>query len=357
MLVDLLARVRSIQLSSTTGDDTVAPTAHLLSEVRAVVRASVETLAELEAEAYSMASEGVAGAAPALSSSSDDPSGAPVGTAASLADVCFLAVAELRSHDEKLARLGGVDAGSVWSVLAVAEQSLQALCQALSAAESELALVLGVSPRAAACSTLARRLEVRRACGSFRHHVQGAEQEFSADLDAFLRSAVTALVRLRGRQEFLSLALTDRLMVRHLAERVFAWGRSDRDREEGGHLRDEILLFQELLGQVNAEPEVSEHDLLQVSELLEDLQEESLWGPPPLSALERLRTLRGRDAELDRLLADRADIFQLLEALARLRRDLGDGSGRDSSGDGRSEAVPILSELSPSVLTGQEGWS
>lgn len=309
-LADLLIQVRSVQLNPYEGRGPATLSGHLIPQMRELLDDVLASLADLEAEAYRVASEepGSVGA----------PHGPSAATAASLSDVCFVALAELRPLGKLLAELG--EGASLWACLTGLERALDALEQALRAAELELAAFLHAPPKTSSTRQVPNDLVTRRACGMLRRHVSEASQAHEEDVEGFLRSVGTALVRFRGRDEFADVGITDRLMVTALRDRILTWLRSpERDAVGGGRLADEVLVFIRFLNRVNHLPEIVAHDVGELSFLSEALLEHPADEPVPEGLRSRLRGLLGRDDKLDDKILDGASVGDLLPVAREVR--------------------------------------
>lgn len=124
-------------------------------------------------------------------------------------------------------------------------------------------------------------------------------------LERGVRLAGTEIAKLMGRDVYEDLRVEDRLELRTLQRRLLAWLLGPRDVQEGRRLLSDLSAFASLLMEVNRRPVLVEHD----RELLQRLQVALHRGVVDAAALrDELPTLRGRDPDLDDLIALRAEL-------------------------------------------------
>ncbi|MDY7094438.1 MAG: hypothetical protein SX243_15815 [Acidobacteriota bacterium] len=310
----LLLQARTIQLSKyeQSGEDTLRST--LFPEVRSLLQEGFQTIQELEEELGHVSPEHLR--------ESDAFAGSGVSSPQeNLADLCFIALAELRPHRLQMEK--PADCGSTWTCLARAERMVHSLVHALTAIESELAILAGVPATTQGLIGVHQSLGLRQACAKFRHHVRQAQSLNPNDLTLQLRSIGTAIVRLQGRQEFNYLRVTDRLMTAHLRDRILQWLRNfPKDETQGSRLIDETLVFTSLLEQVNQRQEVVEADLQELEAVAALLAGEEPFSPLPAAAQTRLQSLLGRSDALDDLVIGRGTASSVLSVVREVLQSL-----------------------------------
>lgn len=134
--------------------------------------------------------------------------------------------------------------------------------------------------------------------------LEGAALE-GRPLERCVRLAGTDIAKLMGRDVYQDLRVEDRLEIRALQRRLLAWLLGPRDEQDGRRVLSDLSAFASLLMEVNRRPVLVEHD----RELLERLQAALHGGAMDEAALRgELPMLRGRDPELDDLIALRAEL-------------------------------------------------
>lgn len=240
-----------------------------------------------------------------------------------LANLSFMASAELRPCLKQLRNLSSEDEPFVQ--LAAVERAQTRLTRGLCAVEARLARMCGRPSKTRFVDLRRRSLEARRLIGKFRRRTT-ASRRASAAVEERLRSAGTSIAWLVGHQHFSDLRGSDRLVGRQLHVKILDWLRSrDSTEEEGRHLLQEIAAFTELLALINQRPELVEHDVEVLAELVESLASSDPEQLLPPAAAKRLDAVAGRDDSLDELRADAVELSRimprLLQVYAGLRRE------------------------------------
>ena len=179
--------------------------------------------------------------------------------------------------------------------------------------------IVARNPSAAACV----RLPNSELYACFRRDLIEAEREH--ELDRRLAYIVDRLAELRASATFAQLRIIDRVQFRALHARILSWLGTEQPRNaQAGHRAwSDLRSFASLLLQVNNRHVLQEHDRnvvnLAYSSLFAEIQ-----GPDliPFPILSWLRTLEGKDEELDRLLlsAPSLRVEDWESAIRRLRR-------------------------------------
>jgi hypothetical protein len=152
----------------------------------------------------------------------------------------------------------------------------------------------------------------------------GVNRAFSGSL---LRAA-HAIAKLGGRADYPFYRLNDRRMLRALQGRIRDWLRlasgapQDEDLESDGiRLWQDVLSFSSILQLINHRTELWEHDRVCILEAADALDDPGISAFRFEEAMAPLRFARGRDEELDTLLASRVapPLHAWRSALARCR--------------------------------------
>ena len=149
-----------------------------------------------------------------------------------------------------------------------------------------------------------RAVETRAAYYSFMVGVRQLECT-RADMARCIRLAGTGIARLIGREIYQELRIEDRRTLRSLQARLFTWLREARDDREGQRLHSEVVSFASLLMEVNQRAVLVDHDREVLAKLLAAVHQPATDA----ATFHRLlRTIRGRDPELDRLIELEAEL-------------------------------------------------
>lgn len=212
-------------------------------------------------------------------------------------EVAFLVQMELNQRISRLQRLArGADA---MSIIGEADSALRGIRKGLSAIDSAMVSMYGLSPACEFQTVLDESLQVRRAYGKLRHHFLHHERERAPKMDvtSALRKAWARLHALVEGEVASVLRVRDRLAVLDLHARIEAWLAAPFDEQGGQRLWSDLISFVEMLAAVNRRQELIQHDKIALGR----------WLDAPLDPAERtalLERLRGLDPDLDQGLAD-----------------------------------------------------
>ncbi len=223
-----------------------------------------------------------------------------------VADLAFVARLELRRQRRKL---GGVDADDdPWEHIAVYAGVRRNILKSTAALETAICEYEGIADRHRWYADSVRRaLRIRHAYASFRDSLHLDQSPTHTDVHRRIRGAGIAIARLIGRDGYEDYKIRDRRMLRDLQRRMLKWLRGySKDEPSEFHIRSGIRLWQDVVGlanllmQVSNRPELCDHDAAAIGDLFEVL----FGGFAPATRitpaqLDRLRTLRGLDSELD----------------------------------------------------------
>jgi hypothetical protein len=219
-----------------------------------------------------------------------------------VADLAFVAQLELRRKREALDRLER--GASRWQMVAAADSCVRGLKKALRAVETSLASCEGRPSLLGYDTELKISLGVRRAYAGLRDEVRRLAERPS--ITERLRAVSTSIAVLTGRDVYTDLRVPDRAELRRLQQRILDWIRrpeAERDLLGGERIWQDFQGFVALLLQVNHREELRLHDLSQITNLRR--RAEIAFARGTMEVAQPVRAaLRGRDEELDRLLAD-----------------------------------------------------
>ena len=156
-------------------------------------------------------------------------------------------------------------------------------------------------------------LAVRRLYSRFRRSLRRPESESPEDVFTCVRYAASALATLLTATDSSTLRVSDRVMLRSLRDRIFAWARGERDVQAGLQVLGDVFTSADLLRGINQRQELRVHDRSVVATVVG-------LGEQP-DGLELALRLEGLDDQLDLLLERRAkhgDAAIRLELLARV---------------------------------------
>jgi hypothetical protein len=166
-----------------------------------------------------------------------------------------------------------------------------------------------------------RAVATRAAYYSFVTGLLRADTE-QPDIGRRIRFAGTGIAQLIGREIYEELRIEDRRSLRALQARLFEWLRGRQDLREGQRIHSELLAFASLLMEVNRRATLVEHDRAVLDKLLMAIQQPATDDK---TFFKLLRSIRGRDPELDALIEAEAELRPTLwqapatRTLARLR--------------------------------------
>lgn len=210
-----------------------------------------------------------------------------------------------------------------WELIAYCSSAVREILKSLAAIEMAIAEHEGLT---AVCryyvSELDRALQVRRAYVTFRNEVIGQGTPEPTDAPRRLRVAASAIAKLIGRPAYAFARVHDRSNIRRIQVRIREQltanarvanesidPRDQRVLELGAvRLWQDLANVAELVMAINNRAELREHDRSACEKALACLRASDVEG-----ALGLLRDSCGRDAQLDKTLAERAPTVGALE--------------------------------------------
>lgn len=193
-----------------------------------------------------------------------------------------------------------------WELIAAAGGATREIVRSLGAFDAALCEHEGIrsEARPGRREELERALAIRRAYVIFRHDLVTDRPD---DLRLRLRRAGTGIAQLFGTEVYPFMRVADRCALRQLQRRILAWLRGaphagDDHATEGARIFQDLVSLADLLLNINKREELVEHDRRALAEAAE------LCGWDQGAMLARLQAVRGRDAELDALLASPAGV-------------------------------------------------
>lgn len=140
-------------------------------------------------------------------------------------------------------------------------------------------------------------LSVRMLYAHFRRSLRRPASETADEVFACVRYAASALATLLTATDSSTLRVSDRVMLRGLRDRVFAWARGEREVQAGLEMLGDVFTCADLLREINRRQELRAHDRSVIATLL-------AFGDQADGSDMVLR-LEGLDDELDRILEER----------------------------------------------------
>lgn len=237
-----------------------------------------------------------------------------------LADVAFMANAELVQHQQRLAtHHAGRD---VQEMISDCGSALRGIKKSLYAVEPLLCEVERIPPLLP--SHLETSLKVRRhyrKLWTFASQVGDVTPESAR---AALRGAGTRISILAGSEVYSLLREDDRFYIRELQMRVLEWLRIGTDHQSAIRIWQDFALFVEILRQINLREELVRHDremVARAAELLSERGEQALE-----EVVQLLRPVLGVDDGLDQALGAGVGAKPMLRELRRVASHLGGAS-------------------------------
>ena len=255
-----------------------------------------------------------------------------------LADLCFIAAVECRAC---LKELDGLSSESEqFTLLVVMERSQSRLSAGLYAVETRLARMSGRDSKTRHVDLGRKSLRARALIGRFRRRIASVSGQAENDMEKRVRAIGNSFAWLLGHDHFSNLRASDRLTAKVLHGRTLGWLRGARRPrpssttcapplsahssssgsidDDGQRLLEDVTAFIELLGLINDRPEVVQHDLRNVLEIMSVLADSDPHGPLPCSVVGPLNSILGRDEELDEMLGTDADAARVLARLLKI---------------------------------------
>ena len=280
---------------------------HLAPEVRGLLGATLELLDHLVDR---------------FEDPRDPVNGEPL--AKQLVDLAFVARYELGSRLGQLDDGQGPDSRPREQLLYLCDCTLHRINHTLAALEANLCELAGWPSELAEDGHVVAALHVRSAYAKFRQRIlAGRETQDPDELPGKLSQAVTEIVGLVC-NEAAYVRYGDRTDLLELKDRIEAWLDGDHDPVAGRRLWQDFTGFVQLLRLINHRAELVEHDRRVVEEALTRLVDPAdCPDTVPLELLDRLRSLFGRDPEVEELItSDCRRTKAWLRPLKRLGREL-----------------------------------
>lgn len=237
-----------------------------------------------------------------------------------LADVAFMANAELVQHQQRLATHHADR--DVQEMISDCGSALRGIKKSLYAIEPLLCEVERIPPLLP--SHLETSLKVRRHYRKLWTFASQVGEVAPESVRAALRGAGTRISILAGSEVYSLLREDDRFYIRELQVRVLEWLRTGTDHQSAIRIWQDFALFVEILRQVNLREELVRHDREMVARAIELLSEpgEQAIG----EASELLKPVLGVDDGLDQAVANETNAKTLLRELRRVASHLGGAS-------------------------------
>ncbi len=218
--------------------------------------------------------------------------------------VAFVARIGLRDRLSSLSRAEGMD--DRCDVLHLCDRVIREVARSLRALAATIreyeALPPGIDYRAL---EVERAREIRRAYAAFHREVDAEPPASEAEVARRIRLAGVSIAKLLGRTVGLGVRPRDRFALVRIRKRISAWLRAAVS-DGGAPLEDAERILGDLAGtarlmlEINRRQEIVEHDRAALADA------EALSERDPKAMLARLEGVRGRDAELDVLIQERA---------------------------------------------------
>lgn len=243
--------------------------------------------------------------------------------------LAFATRTQLKENRDAL--VTAIENRNIWVVASHADTGLRRVCKGLITVEAAAREYENLEPLERDWSDIKDSLETRRLYGQFRRALnRHQEPADAAEVEEQLRKAAHRIAILRDRKIYPFLRIYDRVSIRRLQKRIYAWlekpDGAGKERD-GRHLLGDLHSFAELLKQINNREDLREHDRRTAKRLYRIFF--SSKNPPKQlepGHLGDLELLLGRDDELDQIVLEpmrhgieplRAPLERLLEQLNR----------------------------------------
>jgi len=240
-----------------------------------------------------------------------------------VADQSFIARMELNHWRASLDMPAGSES---WVLIGRCNQALGAFIKAAIALEAIASEIVGQKCLLSHLQSAERSIELRRAFHAFRAAIAAGGTPEEHNLRERIEQASDAISVLLHTQTRERIRLSDRAQLIKLDKRTRDWLSLEGGAEfsVGLHIWQDMLALSELMMQINRREELMEHDARLIGELLARFDEQLPENPVRAWRVE-LKTLIGRDLELDQLIEDggEGETAQHLRAiLTRVHREL-----------------------------------
>ncbi|MEO1367487.1 MAG: hypothetical protein AAFX50_09955, partial [Acidobacteriota bacterium] len=220
-----------------------------------------------------------------------------------------------------------LDRSTPWEIGLVAVQVLAKTHKAVAAIENAYCNELRLPCEVSHVAETETALDIRLAYTKFRSAIDPTPPFTSTEVEQRLRTAATAIARLRGRRVFLDLRPLDRRLLLKLHRRIQGWLRSGGQSEPGAQLWQDLWAFTELLAMINHRAELIEFDARAIPELQATVATMESAGFPlqqDQALLQRMGRLCGRCPEFDRLVSrpETTTGRQLFEVIGRMEMEM-----------------------------------
>ncbi|MEM7518482.1 MAG: hypothetical protein AAF368_16360 [Planctomycetota bacterium] len=241
-------------------------------------------------------------------------------------DLAAIVAHEVGSERASILRVDS-DSSTTWEAGIVAVQALSKILKAVAAVENAYCAEHEIPKEISHVAEAETAVEIRQAYCKFWRSVALEPPETTEEIEQRLRSASTAIARLRGRPVFLDLRPLDRRLLLSLQRRIREWLLGQSGTESGLRLWQDLRAFTELLHQINNRAELVQLDAQLIPELQSALAELDgidypLVEDPDL--LRRMRRLSGRSPAFDRLISCPETTLgrELFEVIGRMEMEM-----------------------------------
>ncbi len=217
-------------------------------------------------------------------------------------DLCFVASGEIRSLMRGLQ--SALASQNLLAMVSGADGALCGVRHGLIPIETAIGEFEGIEPPDREWNDIETTLQIRRLYGWLRRELKAVGQPDDRDLTARLSEFTNRLSELRSNDAYAMFRVNDRVQIRALFRRIVLWlDEEESDLSSGRRIWQDLSGFINLLAEINKRQELQEHDRRVI-----DVAYHALFAnvrPPrviPGDLLAKLRTLEGRDDELDALI-------------------------------------------------------
>ena len=244
-----------------------------------------------------------------------------------LADLAFLGRNELQELHSSLEQ--AATASNTWKIVSETDRSVTRSIRALIPIEAALRDYQGLEPIRRRWFDLDDALEIRQCYIRFWLEARRAA-ESAGDIAERLRHFSTLIAELRRTKIYPYLRIDDRLEIRAVQKRIFAYLEEPGDdaQREGQRLWQDMVGFFDLLMQINRREELLDHDRLMVGRIYRELSDPSSTPERlPIEMHRKLMSLASQEPDLDDLLLndEPARSVDYLGPLGKLRDRLMQG--------------------------------
>lgn len=240
----------------------------------------------------------------------------PLDEAAEFGDARFavsMAIDELDRQRRVVSEVDPEESGRE-RVLTIVAEAKGVTTQALINVERALCADSHREPQLGEFLSLEDSLEIRRVYGKMRRALlkfeRHKEAPSHAEVVARLRRAGTSFVQLRGHDCYQNLRVEDRFEFDRLWDRVYGWLQTESAGENtyaGWLIWEDILNFVELIGSINFQQELREHDIALASRMLPRFDERDAQDPLGEELAAELSRLSGYSPVIDALIEQGPD--------------------------------------------------